>query len=211
MSENPDGKQDKAGQDQPGQSRGENPTEPLRGAGPNPTQPLGNMPVSPRPEESLRTAKRRRAKRRKVSHRTGSLRTARANRLTASRRRGRPPMDSPSRPESLRAAPVRPGSLRPAGPALLRRLSGTEVPSDRRLAGHSARRTRHPPLLSGLRRHRDCADCGHYRHLRLRCDLGLRRRHHDSGRSRNVPPRCQGHSAQGVAASSPRTRPLGSR
>jgi TM2 domain-containing membrane protein YozV len=44
MSENPDDKQDLAGQDQPGQSRGENPTEPLRGAGPNPTQPLGNMP-----------------------------------------------------------------------------------------------------------------------------------------------------------------------
>lgn len=49
MSENPDGKQDKAGQDQPGPSRGENPTEPLRGAGPNPTQPLGSMPGEPAP------------------------------------------------------------------------------------------------------------------------------------------------------------------
>jgi TM2 domain-containing membrane protein YozV len=49
MSENPDGKQDKAGQDQPGPSRGENPTEPLRGAGPHPTQPLGNTPGEPAP------------------------------------------------------------------------------------------------------------------------------------------------------------------
>lgn len=49
MSENPDGKQDKAGQDQPGPSRGENPTEPLRGAGTHPTQPLGNTPGEPAP------------------------------------------------------------------------------------------------------------------------------------------------------------------
>ena len=49
MSENPDGKQDQAGQDQPGPSRPQNPTEPLRGAGPNPTQPLGNMPGEPAP------------------------------------------------------------------------------------------------------------------------------------------------------------------
>ena len=49
MSENPDGKQDKAGQDQPGPSRGENPTEPLRGTGPHPTQPLGNTPGEPAP------------------------------------------------------------------------------------------------------------------------------------------------------------------
>jgi TM2 domain-containing membrane protein YozV len=49
MSENPDGKQDKAGQDQPGPSRGENSTEPLRGAGTHPTQPLGNTPGEPAP------------------------------------------------------------------------------------------------------------------------------------------------------------------